>query len=71
MAAYFKLNKNTKIITIDNKVIPTEAEKFAVQSYVNAGYIIRFKSEKRAAAARERAKQTGFGKKKKTTETKA
>ena len=53
-----------QIVTIDTKVIPTQAEKDVVQMYVAAGAIIRFKSEKRAAAARKRAKETGFGKKK-------
>jgi hypothetical protein len=32
--------------------------------YLVAGYVLREKSEKRAAAAAERAKKTGFGKKK-------
>ena len=62
--AYYKLNKEKKTITLDNKVIPSAAEQNAVQMYVVAGYEIRFKSEKRAAAARKRAKENGFGKKK-------
>lgn len=53
-----------KIITIDTKHIPIPAEEQAAQMYVNAGYEIRFKSEKRAAAARKRAKESGFGSKK-------
>lgn len=64
---YYKLNKNNKTITIDRKVKPTAEDKEDVQMYVNAGYIIRYKSEKRAAAARERVKANGgkIGKSKK------
>lgn len=63
---YYKLNTNNKTITIDRKVKPTAEDKDDVQMYVNAGYIIRYKSEKRAAAARERVKANGgrIGKKK-------
>lgn len=61
---YFKIDSNKKIITIDEKVVPSAAEKDVVQMYVNAGYTIRFKSQKRAAAARKRAKENGFGRKK-------
>jgi hypothetical protein len=61
-----RINPKTgkKTITLDGAVNPTPAELQAVQVYVNAGYEIRFKSEKRAAAAAKRAKETGFGKKK-------
>lgn len=63
--AYYKLNTEKKTITIDTKVKPSEFEKNAVQMYLVAGYVLREKSEKRAAAARERAAKNGFGKKKK------
>lgn len=63
-----KVNPNNKTITIDFSVKPTAAEDKQVQLYIESGYIIRVKSEARAAAARERAKKSGFGKKK--TETK-
>ena len=70
--AYFvtRINQKTgkKTITIDTGITPTPAEKDALQTYVNAGYEIRFKSEKRAAAARKRAKENGFGKKKEEAE---
>lgn len=56
---YFKLNKETEVVTIDTKVTPKQAEKDVVQMYVNAGWTIRFKSEKRAAAARKRIKENG------------
>ena len=61
-----RINPKTgkKTITLDTKVTPTPAETNAVQIYVNAGYEICFKSEKRAAAARKRAKESGFGAKK-------
>lgn len=65
---YYNVKTDAKsgkqIVTIDAKVAPTQAEKDVVQMYVTAGAIIRFKSEKRAAAARARAKATGFGAKK-------
>ena len=61
---YFKLNQKNNTITIDTTVIPTTAEKDVVEMYVKAGYVVRFKSEARAKAARERAKNNGFGKKK-------
>lgn len=66
---YFTTSVNAKTgkryVTINGAVAPTPADNNAIQFYVNAGYEIRFKSEKRAAAARERAKTTGFGRKKK------
>ena len=66
--AYYVIRTNPKTgkktITLDGAVNPTPAELQAVQVYVNAGYEIRFKSEKRAKVARERAKTSGFGKKK-------
>ena len=65
-----RINPKTlkKTITLDTNVAPSAAELVAVETYVKAGYEIRFKSEKRAAAARERAKQNGFGKKKEAAE---
>lgn len=68
MANYYTIRTNPKTgkktITIDTGVTPIPAEIAAVQIYVNAGYEIRFKSEKRAAAAKKRAMESGFGKKK-------
>ena len=65
---YYNVKTDAKsgkqIVTIDAKVIPTVAEKDVVQMYINAGATVRFKSEKRAAAARKRAKESGFGAKK-------
>lgn len=63
---YYKLNSDKKTITIDTKVSPTAQDKEEVQMYVVAGYIIRHKSEKRAAAAKERIEKNGgkIGKKK-------
>lgn len=57
--AYFTINPQKKVITLDTKVFPTQVEKDAAQMYVNAGYTVRFKSEKRAASARKRAKERG------------
>ena len=63
---YYKLNANNKTITLDSKVVPTALDEKTVQMYVNAGYIVRYKSEKRAAAARKRIADNGgkIGKKK-------
>lgn len=61
---YYKLNKDNKTITIDDSVTPTAADKLDFQTYVNAGYTIRHKSEARAKAAKARAEKVGFGKKK-------
>lgn len=70
---YFTTSTNPKTgkkyVTINGAVAPTPADNNAIQFYVNAGYEIRFKSEKRAAAARKRAKENGFGKKKKVEAT--
>lgn len=63
---YYKLNKDNKTITVDDNVTPTAADKLDFQAYVNAGYTIRHKSAKRAAAAKKRAETNGFGKKKAT-----
>lgn len=54
-----------KTVTINTLVSPTPADTQAVQFYVNAGYEVRYKSEKRAEKARKRAKETNFGRKKK------
>ena len=67
-------NKKTgavkKIIIIDTLAKPTPSEELAIQRYVNAGVEIAFKSEKRAAAARERIKKNGGSIRKKKAETK-
>ena len=71
---YFTVKTDAKsgkqIITIDTTVIPTQAEKDVAQMYIATGAIQRFKSEKRAKNARERAKKNGFGKKKAEAEAK-
>ena len=61
---YMKVNGDKKVITIDKEVKPTEDDKILMGIYLQNGYTLRFKSEKRAAAAAKRAKETGFGKKK-------
>lgn len=61
---YLKVNTEKKIITIDDNVKPTATDLADKQDYLKAGYQIRHKSQKRAEAARKRAKETNFGKKK-------
>lgn len=72
MAKYFTVKTDAlsgkNIVTIDAAVVPTQAEKDIVQMYVATNADIRFKSQKRAETMRKRAKATGFGSKKKTTE---
>lgn len=70
-AKYYKLSGRRltngtikNIIIIDDTVKPTETDLQDVKMYVSCGYTIQHKSQSRAAAARERAKKTGFGKKK-------
>ena len=61
---YYRVNTDNKTITINDKVKPSATEEKDVQLYLSAGYKLRHKSEARAEKARERAKKTGFGKKK-------
>jgi hypothetical protein len=61
---YYNVNTEKKVITIDVSVTPTAADNAIISLYLQNGYILRAKSEKRAAAAKARAEQTGFGKKK-------
>ncbi|MBO5949080.1 hypothetical protein J6Q66_09640 [bacterium] len=68
-AKYYKLSERKlnggiikKIIIIDDTVKPTDIDLADVKMYVSCGYTIQHKSQSRAAAARKRAKETGFGK---------
>lgn len=69
--AYYKLSERTtkagvkRIITVDDEVKPTAQDLQDIQLYITCGYTLKHKSKARAEAARKRAKQTGFGKKKK------
>ena len=51
----YTLNKEKKVITIDDNVKATRAEEKDIDRYVAAGYEIKHKSEKRAKAATKRA----------------
>lgn len=68
---YYKLSERTlksgaikRTITVDDDVKPTDRDKADVMMYIQCGYVLAHKSQKRAEAARRRAKETGFGKKK-------
>lgn len=52
---YYTLNQKKKTITIDYTVKPTKEDETEVNAYILAGYIIKRKSAKRAAAAAKRA----------------
>lgn len=56
---YYKINEKKKIITVDTTVTPTVADKDLLSIFVAGGYKLRVKSEKRAAAARERIAKNG------------
>ena len=49
------VDSEKKTITLDEKEKPTARDTFEVDSYLKAGYIIRWKSEKRTEKAKERA----------------
>lgn len=51
----YTINPEKKTITIDDSVKATAADNKDIGMYVAAGYIIRHKSKKRAAAAEKRA----------------
>lgn len=53
-----------KYIIIDDSVTPTAQDLQDVRMYLEIGYVIKHKSQARAEKARQRAKETGFGKKK-------
>jgi hypothetical protein len=59
-------------IIVDDNVKPTPKDLEDIKLYLQCGYILTHKSQSRAAAARERAAKTGFGKnnKKKKAEEK-
>lgn len=68
---YYRLSERTlkggvikKIITIDDEITPTKQDLNDLQMYVACGYQIAHKSQKRAANAKKRAEENGFGKKK-------
>lgn len=68
---YYKLSERRlksgaikRVITIDDSVKPTDRDLADVRLYIQCGYTIAHKSQKRAEVARERAKKSGFGKKK-------
>ena len=61
-----EIKKISNYIIIDDSVKPTPKDIEDIKLYIQCGYTIHHKSAKRAAAARERAKKNGFGKKKKT-----
>ena len=51
----YKVDAAKKIITIDDSVKATAAEEKDIVMYVNAGYVIKHKSQKRAKQAAARA----------------
>ena len=59
---YYSVNTEKKVITIDNSVIPTKEDEREIQMYINGGYKLRRKSEKRAEKAKERSVKDGMDK---------
>lgn len=74
--AYYRLtSRETKnglknYVYIDDSVTPTAQDKEDIKLYISCGYVLKHKSAKKSAIAKERAKKTGFGQPKaKETET--
>jgi len=55
MGYYVNVDTAKKVLTIDDSVKPNDRDQFLIDNYLKVGYTIRFKSEKRAEKARERA----------------
>ena len=51
----YRVNAEKKVITIDRTVKATEQDEKDISRYLSAGYVIRHKSEARAAKAKQRA----------------
>jgi hypothetical protein len=63
---YYKLSERLlksgaikRTITVDDSVKPTERDLADLRMYIQCGYVLAHKSEKRAAAARKRIKENG------------
>lgn len=56
MGYYVNVDTAKKVLTIDDSITPNARDQFLIDNYLKVGYTIRFKSEKRAEKARERAK---------------
>ncbi len=56
MGYYVNVNTAKKVLTIDDSITPNARDQFLIDNYLKVGYTIRFKSEKRAVKAKERAK---------------
>lgn len=70
---YYKLSERNlksgaikRVITVDDSVKPTDRDLADVRMYIQCGYVLAHKSQKRAEAARKRIKENGgkIGKKK-------
>lgn len=57
MGYYVNVDTAKKVLTIDDSVKPNDRDQFLIDNYLKVGYTIRFKSEKRADKARERAQK--------------
>ena len=57
MGYYVNVDTAKKVLTIDDSITPNARDQFLIDNYLKVGYTIRFKSEKRAEKARERAQK--------------
>ena len=55
MKKYFTIDQKKQVITIDTTVKPQAGDKETIKLFVEMGYKMRIKSQRRAAIARERA----------------
>ncbi len=55
MGYYVSVDNDKKTLTIDDSLKPNSRDLLLIENYVKGGYKIRFKSEKRAIKAKERA----------------
>ena len=55
MSYFVNVDTEKKVLTIDDSIKPTSRDQFLIDTYVKAGYSMRFKSEARTKRAKERA----------------
>ena len=52
-----KVDPEKKVLTIDDSVKPNSRDQLLIDTYIKAGYTLRFKSDARTKKAKERAAQ--------------
>lgn len=57
MKYYVTVDPEKKVLTIDDSLKPNSRDQLLIDTYIKAGYTIRFKSEARTKKAKERAQK--------------